>query len=134
MKILITGDRNWTDTEYIWMVLDRERAIWASELEWDLIIHGGCRGADLIAADWAHSRGIHTAQVAALWDYHKRAAGPIRNSMMMYLQPDLVIAFHPDLSVSKGTADMVRKAQRKHTPVEIYNGRSRSEVSTQSET
>lgn len=128
MKILVTGWRDWEDEGYIYRILDRERKIWASELSWDLIIHGGARGVDTIAGEWAHSRGIHTAQVEALWDYYKKPAGPIRNSYMLYLQPDLVIAFHPDISGSKGTADMVKKARAKNIPVEIYNGRSGKQV------
>lgn len=48
------------------------------------------------------------------WNKYGKVAGPIRNSEMLKLHPDidLVLAFHDDLSESKGTRDMVHKAQK----------------------
>jgi hypothetical protein len=39
------------------------------------------------------------------WANHGKAAGPIRNRKMLDLKPDLVLAFHADLTNSKGTKD-----------------------------
>ena len=36
-------------------------------------------------------------------------------------KPDLVIAFHNDLPKSKGTKDMVKRAQKADVPVLLYN-------------
>lgn len=64
-----------------------------SLLHIDLMIHGGARGADLSCASWAKSRGIHCAQVDALWDFYGKSAGYKRNVIMGSLAPDVCIAF-----------------------------------------
>lgn len=40
-----------------------------------------------------------------------RGAGPLRNQAMLEAEPHAVIAFTRDLSTSRGTADMVRRAR-----------------------
>jgi hypothetical protein len=40
--------------------------------------------------------------------------------MMLDLKPDLVIAFHEDLNVSKGTMDCILEANRRGIKVEIH--------------
>jgi hypothetical protein len=72
----------------------------------DLVIHSGAIGADSHADSWARTKGIHVAVVDALWDNYKKAAGPIRNSAMLLLRPDVVVA----LPGHRGTADMVKKS------------------------
>jgi hypothetical protein len=59
----------------------------------DIIIHGGARGADMLADRWARSKGIHCARVDALWDQLGRSAGYARNHAMAQLKPDLCVAF-----------------------------------------
>lgn len=73
----------------------------------DILIHGGAQGADVMAAEWAWKRHVHTAPVLALWGTHGKKAGPIRNRMMLLLQPDRVIAFPG----GKGTRNMMEQAR-----------------------
>mgnify|MGYP001615970522 CR=1 FL=1 len=40
--------------------------------------------------------------------------------MLDYGKPDIVLAFHSDLSKSKGTKDMVRRSQEAEIPVYIF--------------
>lgn len=103
-KILVCGDRNWTDKEKIRRVL--------SEYSGDvLIINGGCRGADTLAREVAIELGMEVKTYYAEWDKYGRVAGPIRNQLMLDQEkPNLVIAFHSDLYHSKGTGDMIRRA------------------------
>ena len=55
---------------------------------------------------------------------HGKAAGPIRNrEMLRDGGPEMVAAFHTDLSQSKGTLDMVRIARSAGVPVKVFNGR-----------
>ncbi len=70
----------------------------------DLLIAGGAKGADKRAADWARARGIHVAEVQALWDFYGKAAGFKRNSAMRILGPDYCVAFPG----GKGTEMMVK--------------------------
>lgn len=91
-----------------------------------IIVEGGAKGADTIAREWATDRGIEYREYPAKWSEHGRAAGPIRNQEMLDKeQPDLVIAFHPNLNGSKGTNHMVNYANRKGVDVHIYNGKER---------
>lgn len=104
MKILVCGDRNWTDREMV-----RNRLAMFSE--GTTIIAGGCRGADTIAEEVAAELGFIIRVFPANWGKYGKGAGPRRNSEMLAEKPDLVIAFHEDLKKSKGTIDTLRKAK-----------------------
>lgn len=62
-------------------------------LDIDLLVHGGARGADAACASWARSKGVHCAQVDALWDFYGKSAGYRRNATMALLDPEICIAF-----------------------------------------
>lgn len=83
------------------------------EIHIDVLIQGGCKGADVRAAEWAKRNGIHVATVSALWDLYGLKAGPKRNEAMLFLRPEYVVAFPG----GKGTADMVRRAESLGVPV-----------------
>ena len=111
MKIIICGDRNWTDIELITNYIN-------SLPKGTLIIQGECRGVDLIAKKAAKKLGYPTTdKYTANWTlydslgYPKGAAGPIRNRKMLEEEPDLVVAFHDNLAFSKGTKDMLSAAK-----------------------
>jgi hypothetical protein len=76
------------------------------------LIHGGARGADSLAAEWAMANGIPVLEYPVTpedWRTIGKAAGPMRNQRMLDEgKPDLVVAFPG----GSGTADMVRRAQR----------------------
>ena len=109
-RILVCGDRNWTDEKAIEDVLEEYPNLQSPT---DItIIHGGCRGADQIAGKIAKKYGMKIEVFYAEWDKSGLRAGPLRNSKMLKDgRPDLVIAFHKNLDESKGTKDMVNKAK-----------------------
>lgn len=131
-RVLVTGDRNWTDHRYLVAVLDQLHA----EDPISVLIEGCAGGADRMAGrhapgevpgttdpGWAWARDVPGLHFPADWDKYHRAAGPIRNSQQLKEgMPDLVVAFHHDLSQSKGTADMVRKARAAGVPVVVHTG------------
>jgi len=117
MHVLITGSRDWTDVETIATRLTLLPA-------GTMIMHGAARGADRIAARIARSLGLRVTAYPANWARYGKAAGVIRNRQMLDQRPDLVIAFHPDLTQSRGTADCVRDAHRRGIRVEHITGRS----------
>jgi hypothetical protein len=80
-----------------------------------VICHGAARGADRLAGLWASSRHVVVKPYPADWEKHGRAAGPIRNRLMLDdFHPDLVVAFKDgfDYSLeSGGTEHMVKIAR-----------------------
>lgn len=136
-RILICGDRNWTDYEFFV----------AAMLKWiakhgvpKTIIEGCARGADSMAGhQWAveiDEPKPYVEHYPAKWEQHDsyeqtcwckdksvekcRGAGPIRNQAMLnHGRPDAVIAFHKDIASSRGTADMVKRARKAGIPVWI---------------
>lgn len=134
MKILVTGDRNWTDEILIEDALTKACPV----DEATILIHGAARGADSIAAKvmqrWigADKEALKSSQFGPIsydldeikeypadWKKYGRAAGVLRNQQMLDENPDidLVLAFHDNLAESKGTKDMVERAKKADIPV-----------------
>lgn len=111
-KIIICGDRNWSDYESMLNFIK-------SLDKTSIIIQGGCRGADLLAKQAADECGLSCWTVNANWKTYGKAAGPKRNSEMLDCCPDFVVAFHSDIENSKGTKNMVEQARKKQIPVKI---------------
>lgn len=105
MRVLVCGGRDFADRDWLFAVMDklaRERGPVST------IIHGGARGADTLAGEWAASRNCPAEAYIADWASQGRAAGPIRNKRMLDAgRPDLVVAFPG----GRGTANMVRQAK-----------------------
>lgn len=113
MKILVCGDRNWSDRDFLNERLDHFRkGIGLSGADISLLIEGEASGADSMARDWAHARGIPVDPHPADWGLYGKSAGPIRNQEMLDVGPQFVIAFHNDIENSRGTKDMVTRARK----------------------
>lgn len=106
-KVLICGDRNWTDVNTIMFWLHNLLQYWG----YDTVIQGEARGADAIAKEEAEKLGFTVLSFPANWNRYGKAAGPIRNREMLGQRPDLVLAFHSDIKNSKGTASTVGQAK-----------------------
>jgi hypothetical protein len=114
MKLLICGDRRWTNGALI------EK--WIATLKPTLIIHGGCRGADILAGEAAKRLGVKVSVFMPDWARFGRGAGPVRNQQMLDEgNPDRILAFHNDLAHSRGTIDMVRRAKRAGLDVRVIS-------------
>lgn len=112
--VLICGSRGWQDRAPIEALLD--------ELGTDVrIIHGGARGADLLAGAVALERGIDVISVEADWHRHGRAAGPIRNQSMLDLHHPVAVYAFRCIGKSNGTDDMCARARRAGIPTEVIN-------------
>lgn len=120
MKVLVCGAREWTDRPYIQRVLE------GYQLQaGDTVIHGDCRGADRHAGHAARELGCTVVAMPADWEAHGKGAGPIRNQQMLDEHPnlDLVLAFHRDIDQSKGTKDMIARAEKAGLVVDLRTGR-----------
>ena len=86
------------------------------------VIHGGCRGADLLGGWAARRLGIPVEVYPADWERDGRAAGPRRNERMLREgHPDLVLAFHDDLNQSLGTRDTLIRATQARIPFRVIS-------------
>lgn len=125
VMVLVTGYRGWTDVKRIAAEFN------ALEDEYPgadfTLVHGGCVGADLMAARHAEDRGWTVIEEKADWDKHGRRAGPIRNQRMIDVhKPDVVVAFLDPLS--RGTLDCLRRAReyaasgkKAHVDIRVVN-------------
>ena len=103
-----------------------------------VLIEGGCHrgGADLFAENWAKNSPLHAPvmnpyewykldvtekpedcpvvhyHMPAKWEVYGKQAGPIRNQeMLQECKPNLVLGFHDNIAVSKGTKHMLNIAR-----------------------
>ena len=105
MRVLICGDRNWTDVKAI---EDYVRTLPKDTV----VIEGEASGADSIARRVAEKYGLKVVAYVAQWTTYGRAAGPIRNRQMLEEgKPDIVVAFHNNIESSKGTKNCLRQAE-----------------------
>lgn len=111
MILLICGGRDAASAE-LYNALNA--AILALPTYPDVVLLGGAEGADMLAGVWAKAHGVPVVQMDALWNYHGKSAGCLRNqSMLDIMKPTLCIA----LPGGVGTADMIRRCQRVGIPV-----------------
>lgn len=115
MRILVCGSREWTNKHKI----RKELSIYSKE---DVLIHGGCRGADSIAGEIGKELGLNVVVYYADWKTYGKKAGPLRNQKMLDKgEPDIIYAFHEDIDTSRGTKDMVNRAKKANINIKIIN-------------
>lgn len=111
MKVLVCGGRDYSDYDTVIDVLNDVEMTFGPI---KAIIHGGASGADLLGSRWGFATGRSVMPFKANWNLHGKAAGPIRNQLMLdKAKPDLVVAFPG----GKGTADMVARAKAANVKV-----------------
>lgn len=119
MKILICGDRHWDNYDSVLNIVKRLIKKYGNDIT---IIEGGATGADTMAKKAAVQLEIKYKEYPANWELYGKKAGPIRNQQMLDEEnPDIVIAFTPDINKSIGTRDMCSRAKKANKPVYIFN-------------
>lgn len=118
MKILVAGDRNWDDVKTIVDALEQFPS-------GTILIHGACAGVDNTCAAVAEALGFTVKAYPADWIARGRAAGPIRNQQMINEEHnvdepiDICLAFHNDVTNSRGTRDMIKRAEKEKIIVRL---------------
>lgn len=104
MRVLICGSRDFRDAKRIFHYL--------STVPKDtIIIEGEARGADSIVWTCCEILGLSYMKFPADWSAYHKAAGVMRNQQMLLEgKPDLVLFYHDDLEQSRGTIDMITRA------------------------
>jgi hypothetical protein len=110
MKVLVCGGRDYADRENLETQMD------ALCLAYPItkIVHGGARGADTLAGEWAKKRKLKVFYYQANWELYGKSAGRIRNLLMLEKEhPTLVVAFPG----GPGTRHMIKSARKKGVEV-----------------
>lgn len=119
MRLLVCGGREFTDIEYAVPRLHQFHL----KHSVSVVISGMARGGDWIGSAWAKEMDIPVDPYPVTkqdWAKHGKAAGPIRNQMMLDQgKPDYVVA----LPGGNGTAHMVSIAREAGVPVIEYRYR-----------
>lgn len=112
MIVLVSGGRDYENWKRIHETLD----VFHGRYGISRLVHGGAKGADFHAANWAKKNRVEESGDAWLpdWDAYGRAAGILRNEAMLFGErPDLVIIFEG----GRGTTHMRRIAVENEFPV-----------------
>jgi len=106
-KIAVTGSREWKDVKEI-----KKRLLSASKDKNKkyILISGGAKGADTIAENIANKLKWDVIKHLPNWNKYGRAAGPVRNQLIIDEKPDILLAF--PMPESKGTYDAIKKAKK----------------------
>lgn len=124
MRLLVTGGREFTDRDAVYAALNaanHKRSI-------KVLIHGGARGADTLADDWANGLGIERLAFPVTdqeWRLLGKRAGHVRNQRMLDQgKPDGVLGFPGQA----GTKYMLFRSRLAKLPVwEPHSGRKNSD-------
>ncbi len=118
-RVLVCGGRDYDNRERLFRVLDQALQAATMAGKSFTLIHGGARGADTLAHVWATERKI-TIQggdirvYEANWERDKKAAGPIRNKLMLTNEkPHIIVA----CKGGAGTAHMMKIGREAGVPV-----------------
>jgi hypothetical protein len=110
MKIALVGSREY---KHLGLVVKYVKSLPADTI----IVSGGARGVDSVAANTARDCGLEVEIIPALWNVYGRQAGMIRNGEIVR-KADQVIAFWDE--TSRGTLDSIKKAKAQNKPLEVY--------------
>ena len=110
MRIAIVGSRDYGDMT---RVIDFVRSL--DKL--DVVVSGGARGVDTVAARTAQLCGLTVVEYPADWSLG-RHAGFVRNTQIVE-NCDRVVAFWD--GVSHGTRDTIMRARKAGIPVEVID-------------
>ncbi len=114
MRLLISGYRDFKDKkmieEYMVKILPNEK---------NTVIHGGCKGVDLIAGEIAKKYNWDVEVYNPNWSLGLKA-GPLRNERMIVEgYPDIALLFLS--KESKGTLNMLNLCKKYKVKHEIVN-------------
>jgi len=116
IKIAIIGSRTFFDYKNL---VEMENFIFSKidVDEVDVVVSGGARGADTLGRLWAEAHDIKMVEYHADWDRYGRAAGHIRNKLIID-DADIVFAFWD--GKSSGTRHSIRLARESNKVIHIY--------------
>lgn len=106
MVTIIAGSRSVTDRGLVWLAVSR------CGHDITEVVCGEAEGVDQLGKAWAFENCVPVKSFPVRvsdWQKHGKKAGPIRNEAMAAYAQAAVIIWD---GVSRGTADMIRRARR----------------------
>lgn len=111
IRIIVAGSRNFQDEGLLFNTLDKIISeIDDNDIE---IVHGNCRGADLIGEKYALANNLKVIAFPAYWNKFGNKAGYLRNLDMAKYASEvngILVAF--PIGESKGTRMMIKLAKQ----------------------
>jgi len=104
----IVGSRDFHERDFLFEKLDL--TYHSARVKPAKVVSGGATGADYHAISWAAAREIPWISHIPDWKTHGRAAGPIRNRLIVE-DSDHIIAFIYSGRLTKGTASTLKIAE-----------------------
>lgn len=83
MRVIVTGGRDWACPWVVDKWMTELRLTMGSPLERIVVVHGAARGLDRMAHALARRHGFTPEAHPADWERYGKAAGPIRNAVMV---------------------------------------------------
>lgn len=112
IKLAIIGGRDFNDEQLFYDTLTK------FQLKISTVVSGGAKGADMMGELWAISCGIPTEIYLPNWTLHGKAAGFIRNKLIIDAS-DAVIAFWD--GESRGTKSSIDIAKKLNKPIMVVH-------------
>ena len=117
MRVIVAGSRNYTDREFLEMILDDVFPVCTYGA---VVVQGFARGADRMAYEWAKSAGVGIETYVADWKQFGKSAGYIRNRAMVESGADLCLIFYGPDGETAGTKNTEELARNAGIPVRVY--------------
>jgi predicted Rossmann fold nucleotide-binding protein DprA/Smf involved in DNA uptake len=114
MNIAIVGSRSFEDYDALVKFIKSKIDI----REVEVVVSGGAKGADALAERFAHQYELGMRVIYPNWQRHGKAAGPIRNKMIVEFA-DVVFAFWD--GESRGTLSTINYAKQLSKQLYICN-------------
>lgn len=107
-KIILAGGAC-DDVNRIYAVLDKTREKLSERGEQMVLVHGGAKGAEHIAATWAKNRNVQQIICKPDWNKHNKAAPFKRNDAMLAMLPHGLIMVNAESGIHQ---QLLREAKR----------------------
>lgn len=104
--VLVTGTRHATEQEHYKIIKEELECVKDERV---VLVHGNCRGVDLICDRVAREKSWRVYPVKALWGHYDNAGSDRNQEMIDLALPHYVFAFPTKESV--GTVDCIKRVQ-----------------------
>lgn len=116
MKAAVIGSRTFNDFSMVEKTMNEYKQ--NNNVEYELIISGGARGADSLGEEYANKYNVPKLILKPDWKKHKKAAGFIRNKNIID-NAEIVFAFWD--GKSKGTQHAMQLTKQQHKTLIVIN-------------